>query len=116
MFSYYIEKLVSAYFDAFSAALQEIHKKQMEECEQGMKELKRLLLEEAAISLCGIALFNSIIVLLMFSGDTSFIWRWKNVVNKSTVSSTFSFWLRLIYPCNICICKDNALFHSLSSI
>lgn len=26
MFSYYIEKLVSAYFDAFSAALQEIHK------------------------------------------------------------------------------------------
>ena len=45
MFSYYIEKLVSAYFDAFSAALQEIHKKQME---QGMKELKRLLLEEAA--------------------------------------------------------------------
>lgn len=48
MFSYYIEKLVSAYFDAFSAALQEIHKKQMEECEQGMKELKRLILEEAA--------------------------------------------------------------------
>lgn len=48
MFSYYIEKLVLAYFDAFSAALQEIHKKQMEECDQGMKELKRLLLEEAA--------------------------------------------------------------------
>lgn len=47
MFSYYIEKLVSAYFDAFSAALQEIHKKQMEECEQGMKELKRLLEEVA---------------------------------------------------------------------
>lgn len=47
MFSYYIEKLVLAYFDAFSAALQEIHKKQMEECDQGMKEIKRLLLEEA---------------------------------------------------------------------
>lgn len=48
MFSYYIEKLVMAYFDALSEAFQKIHKKQMEECDRGMKEIKRLLLEEAA--------------------------------------------------------------------
>lgn len=43
MFGRYVENIVNAYFDALSEAFQEIHKKQMEECAKGMKELRELL-------------------------------------------------------------------------